>query len=201
MEMAKRFGQTPRPLHWLGVALAKLLGWRVVGGDTIPPDPRVMGIIVPHTSGWDVFYMFVMAYSMGIQANWLAKDSLFKNWYLRWFFRLLGGIPVDRSKSNNYVEAVANLINEQDTLYLAIAPEGTRTKGDRWRTGFYYIALKAKVRIVLMYVDYKKKEVGFGPILTPSGDIHADFEIMKAFYADVTPKHPDRRNDMVIPEG
>ena len=200
MEMAKRFGKTPPALHLLALILGKLFGWRVVGGDRIPPDPRAMGIIVPHTSMWDVFFLFVMAYTMGIQANWLVKDTVFKKWYLRWFFRLLGAIPVDRTKSHNMVDAVVQLINEHNNIYLAIAPEGTRTKGNRWRTGFYYIALKAKIPIVLMYTDYKKKETGFGPILTPTGDIQADFKIMKEFYAGVTPKYPERRNDAVIPE-
>lgn len=198
-EFKKRYGRAPWFLRPIAVVYAKLFGWKVVGFENMPPDPKMIGILVPHTSNWDVWMMYIMEYNMGFQANWLVKDSVFK-WYLGWFFHLLGGIPVDRSKSNNFVDAVANMLDQQESMYLAIAPEGTREKGPRWRTGFYWIAMKARVKIILMFIDYKKKEVGFGPVITPSGDIHADFELMKAFYAGVTPKYPENRNDMVISE-
>jgi 1-acyl-sn-glycerol-3-phosphate acyltransferase len=96
------------------------------------------------------------------------------------------------------VDQVAGLFEQYDALYLAIAPEGTRQYTDRWKTGFYWIALKAKVKIVLMYIDYEKKETGFGPIIEPSGDIEKDFELIKDFYRDIKPLYPELRSAMVI---
>lgn len=194
-EFKTRFGDPPRLLYWIARLYARVFGWKVVG--EVPPDPKMIGIIAPHTSNWDVFMMYVMAYNMRIRANWLVKDSVFKG-PLAWFFRKMGGIPVDRSKAHNLVDQVADIIRGNEHIYLAIAPEGTRRKTDHWRTGFYWIAQKAGIRFICMYIDYEKKETGFGPIIDPSGDIHADFEIIKEFYSRVTPKHPELRSEMVI---
>ena len=197
MNVKKRFGKPSWCLHTVARLYAWIFGWRVVGVEHTPPDPKAIGILVPHTSGWDVWLMYVMAYHMGIRANWLAKKSLFVGPFGA-FLRVMGGIPIDRSGNKNIVDQTVDTVNAHDHFYLAIAPEGTRTKTDRWRTGFYHIAMKAGVPIVPMFIDYAKKETGFGPVLRPTGDIHKDFEALKEFYADITPKHPERRSDMVI---
>ena len=199
MRVVRSFGNVSGFLHGVAVLYTKVFQWRVVGFEHMPDDPKAIGILAPHTSNWDVWMMYIMAYHMRIRANWLAKDSLFC-WPLGWFFGKMGGISIDRSGSHNVVEQTVAALNSYDRFYLAIAPEGTREKTNRWRTGFYHIAMKAKVRIVPMFIDYKKHEIGFGPVLTPSGDIHKDFEILRAFYAGVTPKHPELRSDMVIKE-
>ncbi|MCC6145873.1 MAG: 1-acyl-sn-glycerol-3-phosphate acyltransferase [Candidatus Hydrogenedentes bacterium] len=190
-----RFGDSPSFLRWFAVAYAKVFGWKVVG--KAPEEKKMMGIIAPHTSQWDVFIMYIMAYNMGISANWLAKDNIFI-WPLSIFWRKMGAIPVNRRQHTNFVDQVAGLFDQYPSLYLAIAPEGTRAYTDRWKTGFYWIALKAKVKIVLMYIDYERKETGFGPIIEPSGDIEKDFELIKAFYSTITPLYPEKRSAMVI---
>jgi len=194
----KRFGKTPGPLALLARLYARVFGWKITGG--LPDDPKLIGIIAPHTSNWDVFMMYIMAYNHGITANWLAKNNLFRG-PLKYVFRFLGAIPIDRSGRKNIVDQVVQIIQESDHLYLAIAPEGTRRKTDYWRTGFYWIAHKAGIRVIFMYIDYAKKETGFGPILEPSGDIYADFEKIKDFYRDVTPLNPEKRSEMALKPG
>lgn len=194
----KRFGRVGWFRHGLARLYAWLSGWRVVG--ELPDDPRMIGILAPHTSNWDVFYMYLMAENFRIKANWLAKDSLLRPPW-GWFLRPLGAIPVVRSEHHNMTDAVAETILAYDRLYLAIAPEGTRRRVDTWRTGFYHIARKAGVRVILMYIDYRKKEVGFGPIIDPAnGGIQRDFETIRAFYAGVTPKHPENWGGVPDPE-
>lgn len=183
----KRFGRVSLFWHWVARSYAWILGWKVTG--TLPDDPKMIGIIAPHTSSWDVVWMYVMADTFRIKANWLAKESLLRP-PIGWLLRPLGAIPVVRTEHRNVTDSVAATIAEYDHLYLAIAPEGTRHRAPYWRTGFYHIALKAKLRIIFMYIDYKKKEVGFGPVLTPTGDIEADFKIIRDFYQGVTPRHP-----------
>jgi 1-acyl-sn-glycerol-3-phosphate acyltransferase len=196
-EHAYRYGQVTWFWYTIARLYCRLFGWKVTGQENLPDDPRMIGIIAPHTSNWDVWMMYVMADHMRIKANWLAKDSLFK-WYSGWFYKMMGGIPVKRDKRMNMVDQTAEIIRKYPRIYLAVAPEGTRSYTDHWKTGFYYIALKAGVKIICMFIDYKKREVGFGPVIEPSGDIHADFEIIRDFYSGVTGLYPENTNAMVI---
>lgn len=118
---------------------------------------------------------------MGIRFNWVAKHTLFKG-VLGMFFRSIGGIAVDRSSGTQFMMKVIDLFEERDKLILAIAPEGTRSRTRYWKTGFYKIAEKASVPIVLGYIDYPEKRVGLGKIMTPTGDLPSDFEIISEFY-------------------
>jgi len=190
-----RFG-AQRP--WL-VALSKLyarvFGWKVEGH--IPDDPKFVAIIAPHTSMWDVFLLFILANCFRVRANWLVKADIYNGIrmpLLRW----LGGIPVVRHKTQNHVDQVVEILNRHDRMYLALAPEGTRKKTDHWRTGFYWIAHKAKVRIIFMYIDYKEKVMGFGPCLKTTGDINADFQVIRDFYSKVTGLIPKNASDITL---
>lgn len=194
-KIEKRYGRVTWFWYTVARVYAKVFGWKVEG--TLPPDPKMIGIIAPHTSNWDVFLLYVLANSFRIKANWLAKDALLRP-PIGWLLRPLGAIPVDRSNPQNVVKQVADQFGAQDAMYLAIAPEGTRSKSEYWKTGFYHIAMKANVKVIFMYIDYRRKVMGFGPVLDPSGDIHADFEIVKDFYKDITPKYPECRNEMKI---
>ncbi|MBD3843239.1 MAG: 1-acyl-sn-glycerol-3-phosphate acyltransferase, partial [Campylobacterales bacterium] len=124
----------------------KLMGWRING--SISPDlKKCVMIVVPHTS-WKDFLIGVMARgSIGLEMHFVAKKELFV-FPFGWYFKWMGGAPLDRSKKENKVDAIAEIFEERNVFRLAIAPEGTRKKVERWKTGFYYIAMKANVPVV-----------------------------------------------------
>jgi 1-acyl-sn-glycerol-3-phosphate acyltransferase len=196
-QFRKRYGRVSWFWHAVSKLYARVFGWKVEGVG--PQEPKMIGIIAPHTSNWDVFLCYVLANHFRIKANWFAKHTLLYP-PLGWILGPLGAIAIERGRGGNVVRQAVELFKTQDTLYLAIAPEGTRSKGSHWKTGFYYIAVKANVKIIFMYIDYRRKVMGFGPVLEPSGDIHADFEIIRDFYKDITPKYPECRSEMVIRE-
>ena len=119
----------------------------------------------------------------------MGKDLLFRG-PMGVFMRSLGAIPVNRREKTNLVDQIAAKFDEYDELVIGISPEGTRKKTSRWHTGFYYIALKADVPIVMAYLDYGNKVCGLGPSLKPTGDIQADFRIIRDFYSGIVGKYP-----------
>ena len=162
----------------------RLLGWKVEG--RLPPQAvRCVLIAAPHTSNWDLPYTLMVAFSLELNIRWMGKASLFRAPFgplMRW----LGGIAVDREKSGNLVAASAAAIVAADgPLQLVVPPEGTRGKTRHWRTGFYYIALKAQVPIILAFMDYERKVSGLGPVFAPSGDAERDIQAIKRFYAGI----------------
>jgi len=170
--------------------ILRLTRWRT---EVIPPrTSRYVMIGAPHTSNWDFFVMLLLMAAESIPIRWMGKDSLFRG-PLGVFMRSLGAIPVNRRESTNLVDQIAAKFDEHEALIIGLSPEGTRKKTTRWRTGFYYIALKADVPIVMAYVDYQDKVCGLGPSFKPTGDIHADFEIIREFYAGFVGKHPDKQ--------
>lgn len=182
-------------LRVISLFLMKILGWKATG--TFPAVSKYVIVWAPHTSNWDVFYGILLAYALRVDAHYMAKEELCRGPFgpvMKW----LGAIPIDRSKSNNTVDATIQLFNESEKLVIAVPPEGTRSKASTWKTGFYYIALGAKVPIILAYGDYKKKIGGLGPSIIPSGDIEADMEIITKFYAGVSGKHPDQTSPIVL---
>ena len=177
--------------------ILRLITWKLE--INIPAARKYVLIGAPHTSNWDFVYFMLLKYSTGIGFHWVGKDSLFR-WPLNWLMRKLGGIPVNRSSKNNFVGQVVDAFNRMDDLVVAISPEGTRSNTHQWKTGFYYIALGAKVPIALGFIDYREKVVGIGPTLIPSGNIEADFSDIREFYAPFTGKHPARQGVVRISE-
>ena len=129
-----------------------------------------------------------------IEIGYLIKKEFFDNPILRPLLLKLGGIPVDRSRGNNIVNQVAAMFEKYDDLNIIITPEGTRKLVNNWKRGFYYIAQKANVPIVLGFLDFKKKELGFGPMLYPTGNYEEDWKEMEKFYRGINAKHPERYN-------
>jgi len=166
-----------------------LLRWRFAG--EFPDHSQLVIVVAPHTSNWDFVVGIAVIFATGLHAHWLAKDAWFR-WPLGMLGRWLGGIPVDRSRRHDLVEQTSAAFRERDRLWLAITPEGTRKKVERWKSGFWHIAKAAGVPIALCYFDYRKREVGFGPLLKPGDDYAADLARIQAFYAGVTPRHPDK---------
>ena len=176
-----------RIVRWLLIAIYRLRGWHVEGN--VPPVPKFILIGAPHTSNWD-FAVFLGAIDeLGVQPSYIGKHSLFR-WPMGRFFTDMGGIPIDRTKSHNYVVAVADAIAKRDRIALVIAPEGSRHPERHWRSGFYHIAMRAGVPIVPAWIDRKRRRVGLGAPITPSGDYEADLAKIAAFYRANIPGHP-----------
>jgi 1-acyl-sn-glycerol-3-phosphate acyltransferase len=169
-------------LRAFSVVYLKLTGWKVLGA--LPADAqRSVFIAAPHTSNWDLPYTLMVAFVLRLNIYWMGKASIFSFPFgplMRW----MGGISVDRAKSNNLVAASAEAIKQaQGALQLIVPPEGTRSKTRYWKTGFYHIAVAAQVPIVMAYMDYERKISGLGPMFVPTGDLEADMLRIKAFYA------------------
>ncbi|NUM43954.1 MAG: lysophospholipid acyltransferase family protein [Anaerolineales bacterium] len=174
-------------------AVFNLIGWRV---DTLyPPEKKYILVGAHHTSNWDLPLGILFSLASGIKFNFLAKDEAFR-WPLGGIMRWLGGVPVNRRAHTNFVDQIAKTFAEREHLIIAITPEGTRKRSEYWKTGFYYIALEAKVPIALGALDYGKKCIGIGKMLIPSGDLEADFEIIRAFYADKKGKFPHQHGEI-----
>lgn len=169
------------------VGIYKRHGWRARG---VVPEPRKFVLIAaPHTSNWDFIYFLGLTDDLGIKPHFMAKTTLFR-WPFTNFMLDMGGVPVDRSSSKNYVEAMIEEFKRRKEFMLTIAPEGTRGSVKAWKTGFYHIALGAGVPLVVGIMDYGKKTGGLGPAIWPTGDYAADMGKLAEIYATVTPKHP-----------
>ena len=178
-------------LKWLGKLVFMLSGWRV--GQAKPDEPKYVLIAAPHTSNWDLVYMLAAAFVLDMPISWMGKDSIFNNPF-GGIFKALGGLPIDRSKASNVVEQMAEEFAQRDQLVLAVPAAGTRSKRDYWKSGFYYIAKEAQVPIVMGYLDYRKKEAGFAGILHPTGDVSADMNMIRGFYADKVGLYPEKQS-------
>ncbi|MHB1139211.1 MAG: lysophospholipid acyltransferase family protein [Microthrixaceae bacterium] len=163
--------------------------WKVTQSEPIPD--RCVMIAAPHTSNWDFPITLSMAGVSGIDIRWLGKAQMF-NPVLGPVFRALGGISVQRSSSNGLVGDLAEEFSRHDRLVLVVPAEGTRSAVEHWKSGFYQIASQAGVPIVCAYVDRSTRRGGFGPVITPSGDVRADMDRIRAFYAGKTGLKPNR---------
>ena len=165
----------------------RLLGWKFQGH--FPDLQKYVVIVVPHTHWMDFFIGLMVRELIGVRINYIGKKSLFEGPF-GWFFRWTGGAPVDRGKRSDTVEAVASLFEEREEFRLALAPEGTRKKVDQWKSGYYYIALKAEVPIVLVAFDYGTKTVRISEPRHPSGDYETDYATYRKFYEGVLGRIP-----------
>ena len=169
--------------------ILRLFGWRIL--NEYPKEVRKSIIIaIPHTSNWDFPLGILTKWAIGEDVKYLIKSSVFKFPY-GWIFKALGGFPVDRSKSNNFVDQVVQLFNEKEEFIINIAPEGTRKKTEKLKTGFYYIALNAKIPLVLISFDWENKELNFSRPIYVTGDYGKDIQKLKAFYKGIKGKIPE----------
>ncbi len=175
--------------------ILKLFGWHV--DVTLPEEKKFVLIGAPHTTNWDLPLALLCFWSVQIHITWVAKKQLFIG-PLDYIFRVLGGIPVDRSVHSGFIRQIASQFDSCEEMFFGITPEGTRSKTEYWKTGFYYIALEAKVPICLAYVDFPSRTIGFGEIIIPSGDINKDFEQIKLFYENKKGKYPEKQGPIRI---
>jgi 1-acyl-sn-glycerol-3-phosphate acyltransferase len=171
----------------LSKCLFRIAGWREGPmGDYVP---KCVICVAPHTSNWDLIIGKLIYTSLGRQSYFLIK----KEWFffpLNFFFKWMGGIPIDRSRNASVTDQMAEAMAKHTTFHLAITPEGTRKRNGDWKRGFYYIALKANVPILLAYIDYLKKEAGVKALFYPTGNADDDINAIKAYYRGVTARHP-----------
>jgi len=169
--------------------LLNLMGWKY---EALTPDfDKCILLVAPHTSNWD-FLMGKLGYmAMGRKANFVIKKE-WMVWPIGILVKKIGGIGVDRSKANRFTDQIAEIYQKSEQFSLAITPEGTRKRNSKWKKGFYHIAIKAQVPIVLVKIDYKEKYMALFEVFTPTGDEQADIKAIQEKYKGVTGKYPDQ---------
>ena len=175
----------------------KASGWELVMAAPVPS--RSVVIAAPHTSNWDLPMSLAIVFACRLKIYFLAKKTLFTPPFgilMRW----LGGVAVDRSKANNFVEQAIEMFSIQKDFVLAVPPEGTRKQVRNWKSGFYHIACGAEVPISLGFIDFKRKMAGFGGTYNPSGDYDADLVEIQAFYAGMTGKNRAMTSEIIQPD-
>ena len=169
--------------HNLAKIIMRAFGWRVEG--TLPDLPKFVLIGAPHTSNWDFLLFLGVIFSLRANVRFMGKSEMFR-FPIGWFFRICGGVPVDRKKSTGLVEQMVKVCNESEKFILTIAPEGTRHQVTEWKRGFYHIAKSAGIPIVMAVVDGRHKTVRIGQIFHPTGDIEADMKFIQGVFEGVT---------------
>jgi 1-acyl-sn-glycerol-3-phosphate acyltransferase len=189
--MEKPPGNPQPQSSWLrrsALRLLRLFGWKT--SLVWPPEPRGVIVVYPHTSNWDFPIGVLFRIGHRLKANWVGKQEMFR-WPLRGWFLRIGGIPLDRQKTTGFIDALLAEFRSRDWMWLAIAPEGTRSHTDHWKAGFYQLALAADVPIGLGYIDYATKTVGIDTYLRMTGDREADLARIRAFYASKRGRRPE----------
>ena len=162
--------------------LTNILGWKLNG--LLPEDKKYIIAVVPHTKSFDLIIAILIRSYLGLRIKFVGKKELF-NPLTSFFFKSIGGIPVNRTITNNFVESVVKLFDSNVINILAIAPEGTRKFVKKWKSGFYYIAVGAKIPIVMVSFDYMKKEVKINDKFFPSGSYDNDIKKLEDLVMDV----------------
>ena len=180
-------------LKFIGRLILQIAGYKII--DTTPKGvqnyQKAVMIAAPHTSNWDYVYTMAALYALEVPIKYLGKASLFK-FPLGIIIKKLGGIPVRREQKNNMVNDMAKMIVEAtEQMILIIPAEGTRSYSKEWKSGFYHISNTAKVPIILGFLDFGKKEVGFIDEFNPTGDYEKDLKNIQKRYLGITPKHPE----------
>lgn len=168
------------------------IGWTIKG--ELPDIKKYILIVAPHTSNWDLPLGILAGCVKQADIRFLAKKEIFV-FPFRSFLRWLGGTPVNRGKNMHMVDQIVMIFEQHDRFILGLAPEGTRSPVKRWKFGFYHIAVKAKLPILLVGFDYCKKEVQLHELFYPTGDLKADYAYIRKYYLTVQGLH-----DKQIPE-
>ena len=182
-------GPMARAVKWLLLLMYRMRGWKAVGN--VPEPRRFILIAAPHTSNWDFVNFLGLTADLKVRAHFMGKLSLFR-WPIGGFMKQMGGIPVDRRNASNVVQQMVDEFARRAEFMLTVAPEGTRGKAKKWRTGFYQIAIAAKVPMVVGFMDYGRKTGGLGPLIWPTGDFRADMMKVLETYKSCIPKFPER---------
>ena len=175
--------------RWLSKLIFKILGWRITGNYPKELNKKIF-IAAPHTSNWDFPLGLMGRAIVNDKIKYVAKASLFKP-PLGWIMKALGGIPVNRSKSTNFVRSVVEEYKKRDRLAIVIAPEGTRSKVDKFKSGFYFIAKQANIPIIMVFFRYPQKEIFFADPFYPTEDSQKDIAYIEDQYKGIKGKIPE----------
>ena len=177
----------------LAALILKLFGWSTVYSPA--PGPKSVIVVYPHTTNWDfpLGLLFRAKHRFGL--HWAGKDTLFR-WPFTGLFVWLGGIPINRREHKGQISQLAEAFSRSDSFCLCLAPEGTRAKTDHWKTGFYRLALEVDVPLGLAFIDYGRKQIGVERWVKLSGNIEADLEQLRTYYADKTACYPEKAGDI-----
>ena len=186
-------GLLPRFAAWT----LRAVGWAIRLARPVPE--RCVVIFYPHTSNWDTIIGLLAKAVIGISIGFIGKDTLFR-WPLAALLVRWGGIPVNRREPRGFVEQIEREFAVRREFRLALAPEGTRSRTDHWKSGFYRIALAARVPVALAYIDYPAREIGVGAYLELTGDADADMALIRAFYAGKRGWHPEKQGAIRLHE-
>ncbi len=181
---------------WFARTVLRLLGWKTRGWDAIPD--KCIVVAHPHTSNWDFIIFLLTRWSIRLRCHWVGKHTLFRP-PLGWLMKFLDGVPVNRSGGRDSVTAISEVLRERSHIALGVAPSGSRSLNDHWRSGFYYIAEKAEVPLVLGFIDYGKKEAGVSDFAVHiTGNITEDMDKIRAFYDGMKGRRPHLQNPIVL---
>jgi len=169
--------------------ILKLLGWKYEL--KFPKGEKFVIIAAPHTSNWDFFFFILLLWATKVKFDWAGKHTIFRG-PTGIILKKMGGIPIDRSVKNNLVNIIVERFNLKEEYIFLVAPEGTRSKTKFWKAGFYYIAKKVNVPIVLGFIDYPSKSLGFNQSFFPSEKLEDDIQLLKDFYNSKNGLYPEK---------
>ena len=178
----------PRILRFIGKAAMKITGWKTIGH--FPRDERVVLVVGPHTSNWDFVVAMSAVLSWDINIHWVGKHSIFKKGFRR-VLRKMGGIPVNRANPDALKEEIVDITNKYKGFIIGLAPEGTRKKVERLKTGFLRIANDTNSKIMLAGIDFSNKTIELGEFFSPSGDVEQDLNNIKHYFSNFSGKRPE----------
>lgn len=182
--MGNRFSQK------LGQILVSMSGWKIEG--ELPNEKKLMIVIAPHTSNWDFIYCMSFILALRFKLSYMMKKEAFF-WPFKGLFMKLGGIPIDRKASNNTVDQVVDWYRSNERMWVAITPEGSRSRREKWKNGFARIAFKAQVPVLVAGFDYPSKTVYLEPLRRMTDDAEYETEQIKQLVrSKYQGKHQDK---------
>jgi len=175
------------------LGLLRLSGW---SSELVPPPgPKGIILVYPHTSNWDFIIGVLFRVGYGLQAHWLGKDSMFR-WPVAGLYRRIGGIPINRRERTGFIVTMVEEFRKRDWMWVAVAPEGTRSHSDHLKSGFYHLALAANVPVGLGCIDYGRRRVSIDTYVRFSGELEKDLSLLRNYYADKHGRFPASASDI-----
>jgi hypothetical protein len=178
--------------RWIGLAISSVLGWRFEG--RFPPEKKLMVILAPHTSNWDFLVAMPFILALNVKVSFLMKKEAFF-WPFKRLFMWLGGVPTDRSAPGGLAQQVASLYKQNEKMWVAITPEGTRKKVDKWKNGFLRIAYAAEIPVLLVAWDFERKCVCIDSLYQPTRDMQLDMQEIQRRYSKYRGCIPENQTD------